>query len=174
VHANLLKAKIALALDPAWLKVHSVTGAEFGASDLPVFDPDKSAENCPHDTDDVALHLLYQLTERRQFIPGPDPIVAALMFDLANAVALTETVETAIPIYTAAKELGYHDPSLVDRRVSAMQSLSRSNPLSGKRHDDVINAKRKWFAGSILAILVTVLALDFIRRKRQSPVRGRH
>ncbi|MEL6109360.1 MAG: tetratricopeptide repeat protein [Planctomycetota bacterium] len=123
LHENLLKAKIAMASDPDWLESNSVTGLNFGDGDLPAYDREASFPNCPELVDEIARHLYIQLNERRSFIPGPDPIVAAMMFDLANAYAIDGTVEDATPVFTLARELRFHDPVFLDRRLSALSRI---------------------------------------------------
>ncbi|KAA5536079.1 tetratricopeptide repeat protein [Roseiconus nitratireducens] len=135
VHVNLLKAKMALEKDRTWLEENSVTGLDFGDDAIPVFDASESAPNCPGSLTDIAIHLDYQLYERRSFVPGPDPIVAAMMFDLANATALADTIEDAKPIYAASVELGYHDPAFALERQAALEGLESRNILSGWTYD---------------------------------------
>lgn len=131
VHSNLLKAKIAIEGDSEWLSAHSVTGLEFGSDELPKFDASLSSSNCPALLSDVRSHLEHQLYERRSFIPNADPIVAALMFDLANATVLSGTAEDAKPIYLAALELGFHDRPLAELRVATLERLEAGNFWSG-------------------------------------------
>jgi len=137
IHANLLRAKIAMADDPDWFQSHSVTGVHFGDGATPVFDASLSLPNCPKSPEVIAYHLHHQLFERRKFIPGPDPIVASLMFDLANATALTSTVEDAIPIYEESRALGYHDTALLDNRIEALKRVRRLNLMSGWSYDRI-------------------------------------
>ena len=120
-----------MAADANWLATHSVTGLDFGTAPLPAHNLQASASNCPTDLSAVISHLRYQLHERRQFIPGPDPIVASLMFDLANATALTSTIEDSLPLYQSSLSLGYPHPTLLNLRVTSLQELSRHNWLSG-------------------------------------------
>lgn len=131
IHANLLRAKIAMKEDPEWIRSGSVTGLHFGSGPIPDFDATLSQPNCPKSPEVITYHLRHQLTERRKFIPGPDPIVAALMFDLANATALSNTVEDAIPIYHVARDLGYHDTVLLNKRIAELKKRQRGNLLSG-------------------------------------------
>ena len=157
VHANVLKAKAAMADDPRWLKDNSVTGLSFGDEPIPVFNTSLSSPNCPESFVDVRAHLEHQLYERRSFIPGPDPIVAALMFDLANATALAYTVEDSRPIYAAAVELGYHDQTLVAHRLAALEALQSKNVLSGWTYETLALA-------AICTILVVVVSCSVLWR----------
>lgn len=155
IHANLLRAKIEMARNPGWLldSKNSVTGLEFGDGALPVFDSSASAPNCPKIVADIARHLSHQLFERRQFIPGPDPIVAALMFDLANAIVLASPDVDAKPIYVAARGLGYHDLGLANRRIDAIQPLGWWLIV--------------WGIGLLLTVgCLAILALRLLRRQR--------
>ena len=154
VHANLLKAKIAMAADPDWLSssANSVSGLYFGDAAKPEFDKTLSAGNLPASMEDIRNHLRHQLVERRRFIPGTDPIVAALMFDLANATALTVTAEAALPIYKAALKLEYHNSALIQKRIMEIMQLRQSNSDSSKEV-----GPRKWLPYTLLAFGTLVI-----------------
>ncbi|MBS0203470.1 MAG: tetratricopeptide repeat protein [Planctomycetes bacterium] len=137
IHANLLRAKIAMKDDPEWIRSNSVTGLHFGNGPIPDFDATLSRPNCPKSPEVITSHLWHQLSERRKFIPGPDPIVAALMFDLANATALSDTVEDALPIYVAARDLGYDDTVLLNKRFGELKKRQRGNLLMGWSLDSI-------------------------------------
>lgn len=157
IHANLLKAKIAIAADSEWLTSHSVSGLRFGEDPVPEYDTMQSLPNCPESLSEVRSHLEHQLYERRSFIPGADPIVAALMFDLANAIALIYTVEDAIPIYMAADELGFHNQALIKRRISALEHLQSRNVLSGWSYQSL------GLAAICLVLTVVVVGVVYTR-----------
>lgn len=117
--------------DSKWIDSHSITGLQFGVHESPSYDAATSAPNCPASIELIREHLEHQLYERRQFVPGADLVVAALMFDLANAAALTRTAEEATPIYIAARNLGYPNLALVAKRITFVERLRDSNFLSG-------------------------------------------
>ena len=95
LHVLILDARMALAKDPKWLETHSVLGADFGKDPEPkspsAWPKGQSLESTKH-------ALEYQLHERMGFVPPPDPVVGDLLFDLANVLALTVTVEHAIAV----------------------------------------------------------------------------
>ncbi len=164
VHENLLRAKIEMAKDPEWIRDNTITGLRFGDGDSPAYDRLSSAANCPTDLRDTRKHLEHQLIERRQFITGADPVVAAMMFDLANATVLTGTVEDAIPIYATAKALGFHDSKLVDRRIAAAQQLANSNLLSGWTYGSLGLAA---FTIALLIVTGIILTILYTHRMRK-------
>lgn len=165
VHTNLLLAKIGMASDSDWLMRNSVTGLDFGHADLPSYSADDSTDNCPLDPSDVRANLEYQLLERRQFVPGPDPIVAALMFDLANATVITHTAEDALPIYQVARDLGFHDQQLLNRRISALEALRDGNVLSGWSQNSITYAVLCVVGFLVIAV---VMVIRFIHRKKMT------
>lgn len=104
IHVRILEAKIALAKDPDWLKSHSTLGLNFGKDKRPLHlgAPAVDHSGKEYGADTVAVHIAYQLHERLAFVSAPEPIVADLLFDLANLHATTQTLETALPIYDMA------------------------------------------------------------------------
>ena len=162
IHANLLRAKIAMVDDPEWIRSNSVTGLHFGNGPTPDFAASLSQPNCPESPEVIAAHLHHQLSERRKFIPGSDPIVASLMFDLANATALSNTVEDAILIYQAARDLGYHDTALLDKRIGALKKLRRL--LSGWSYDAIAS----FAIGSACALGFGVWCARRLKRRKNT------
>lgn len=76
----------------------------------------------------VKQQLLYQLAERMAFAPPQDAVVGQLLFDLADLVAMTESVERALPIWELS--LAY-DPALllVNFRLEEAKEVPYVNPL---------------------------------------------
>jgi hypothetical protein len=60
------------------------------------------------------------MAERLQFVAPPDPILGDLLFDFANLLMLTETMENATSIYELA--LRYETP----RAALAQQRLAQA------------------------------------------------
>jgi len=104
IHVRILETKIALAKDPDWLKSHSTLGLNFGKDARPKRPgiPAVDHSGKEYDTSTVAQHIAHQLHERLAFVSAPEPIVADLLFDLANLHATTQTLESALPIYDMA------------------------------------------------------------------------
>lgn len=99
LHVKILEAKLALAKDSHWLATHTVSGISFGNGRSP----------SPQPTNELARFqkaFEYQLGERLEFVKPPDPIVADLLFDLGNTLALTKGVENAEALYEFSLEYG--------------------------------------------------------------------
>lgn len=100
LHLRILEARQAVAKDPAWIQTHTVLGLNFGTEATP-----KAPAAWPKgalDADDVINALIYQLHERLAFVPAPDPLVAGMLSDLADLLALFRSVDVAIPVYALA------------------------------------------------------------------------
>jgi len=109
LHLRILEARQALARDASWIKTHTVLGLDFGTEATP-----KAPAAWPkgaHDADDVINALTYQLHERLAFVPAPDPLVAGMLSDLADLLALFRSVDVAIPVYALAMQ---YRPLMVD------------------------------------------------------------
>src|SRR6185295_18138288 len=79
LHLRILKARMALAKDPAWIQTHSVLELDFGTGTEP-----KKPETWPADSggaEGVIKALAYQLRERMAFVPAPDPLVGGMIAD---------------------------------------------------------------------------------------------
>jgi hypothetical protein len=75
---------------------------------------------------EISSHLRYQLQERINFIPAPDPIIANLYFDYGNALAQTASVELAMDCYQEAERYGYKG-NLLSVRMAEMEAISDGN-----------------------------------------------
>jgi hypothetical protein len=130
VHIKILEAKQKLARDPNWLHSHNILGLDFGDAEIPK-KPVHSKE-----LEKLANDVAYQLHERLQFTPAKDPIVADLLFDLGNLVAVSKSVEYAVPVYELALKYGPTNPVLVAQRRDSMIRIAESsmgtpfNPLT--------------------------------------------
>ena len=117
VHVKILEAKQALAADPKWLETHSVLGADYGAEPRPSF----HAKELRMENRRVLNSAGYQLAERLQFVKAPDPLVGDVLFDLANALAVAGTVETALGVYELAQEYQAPRAALLAQRITFMR-----------------------------------------------------
>ena len=160
LHVKVLEAKVALDGDPRWLDSRTVLGLDFGAGATPQRPPGASDD----DLSGAERALLYQLHERLQFISPPDPIVADLLFDLGNVLALTLTVEHAVPVYERALEYGPPREELVRRRLERMRWLVRL-PFPRTASGWLIAV-----AGGAVFLAVAVSALRRMRRGREPGV----
>ncbi len=106
LHVRILLAKIALRSDPNWLRRHSVSGAEFGRF-FWIASPRIARTETGRELtlSDLQHALEYQLRERMQFVrplaapPADTAVVADLLYDLGNALALTTSVQHAMAVY---------------------------------------------------------------------------
>ncbi len=125
LHVRILEAKLKLAQDPNWLRSHSVAGLDTGAGRTPnlphdapgVFPEDNMGQRA--DTGQVSLALAYQLRERLEFVPKPDPVVSDLLFDFANMKALNAGDSDDKPVaelYQMALDYGPAKAALVWKR----------------------------------------------------------
>ncbi len=97
IHEEILKAKIALKSNPDYLKQNSILNLKI-PNDIKTYYKSLNEEKRLQ-LFDVKNQLLWQLKERIALVAPPDPLVADLLFDFANLVAITESIEIAIPIY---------------------------------------------------------------------------
>lgn len=88
IHVKILEAKLKMEKYPDYLKDHSIL-------DLSLDINKDHTEEHIHIRDELA----WQLKERIAFVKDPDPVVANLLFDMANLVAITEVLENAVPLY---------------------------------------------------------------------------
>jgi tetratricopeptide (TPR) repeat protein len=127
VHVKILEAKIAVAKDPTWLKHHSVVGADFGTEAIPQFTTPKSDNSDERETPEALIKSIsYQLKERIEFVSAPDPYVGDLLFDLANALAVSENVNYAVDIYALARSFEAPKAELVSKRLSLALNLVKT------------------------------------------------
>jgi tetratricopeptide (TPR) repeat protein len=110
LHVAILESKLAMAANPGWLRTHSVLGLDFGSAALPHMPARFPSGNNgkPLDAKETSQAIHVQMAERLQFVGPPDPIVGDLLFDYANLLMLTDTMENAAAIYKLA--LRYETP----------------------------------------------------------------
>jgi tetratricopeptide (TPR) repeat protein len=122
LHVAILESKLAMAGNPGWLRTHSVLGLDFGSEAAPRMPAGFPSGNDGKTLDAretwKAIHV--QMAERLQFVGPPDPIVGDLLFDYANLLMLTDTMENAAAIYELA--LRYDTP----RAALAKQRLEHA------------------------------------------------
>jgi len=110
LHVAILESKLAMAANPGWLRTHSVLGLDFGSEAAPrmpgVFPSGNKGQTLDARETSHAIHV--QMAERLQFVGPPDAIVGDLLFDYANLLMLTDTMENAAAIYKLA--LSYDTP----------------------------------------------------------------
>jgi tetratricopeptide (TPR) repeat protein len=161
VHVKILEAKIAAAKDPLWLEKHSVVGAEFGTDVIPKFlftngGPTEFRE----DPSSLIRAIGYQLQERLEFVPAPDPFVGDLLFDLANAMAVSGAVNLAVDLYAMAQEYAAPKTELVLSRLTLSQQLVKTANFRKTRNQVLV--------GTLVIGVIGGLLYLWIRFRRKS------
>jgi hypothetical protein len=170
VHVKILQAKIAAVKDPSWLKHHSVVGANFGTEAIPQWIASKS-DSSESKTDPLKLirAIGYQLKERLEFVSPPDPYVGDLLFDLGNAMAVSEAVNIASELYAMAQQYQAPKAELVSTRLALAQDLVKTAAYRKTRNQVLLGA---------LVVGVGCLLIYVLRRVRRNrrvlriPARG--
>lgn len=167
LHVKILEAKLALAKDPAWLREHTVLGADFGGEGKA-----RRPERLPKDhlgqeksLAQIEEALTYQLHERLEFVKSPDPLVADLLFDLGNVLALTRTMEHARAVYQLS--LGY-DPThddLVAQRLNHKETENTAPLFTAPPPTPT----RSYWPWALAALLVAVGLFAALRIRRARP-----
>ena len=138
LHVKILEAKLGLERDPDWLKKNSVLGADFRSEDDPQQPKRVARDHAGRQKSlgEIEDALVYQLHERLEFVKPPDPVVADLLFDLSNVLALTRTPEHA----NAIRELSLsYNPvqevlvsiRLADKSVTQKSEAQTPGPSQG-------------------------------------------
>jgi tetratricopeptide (TPR) repeat protein len=123
LHLKILEARQALEKDRDWVKTHGVLDLDFGSEARPV-----KPTNWPKESDGaegVIQALSYQLSERLAFVPPPDALVAGMIADLADLLAIYRSVDHAIPVYELALEYQPVRADLIRKRLSASMDMRR-------------------------------------------------
>ncbi len=104
MHAAVLRAKLALAKDPKWLEHHTISGIPL-TGNVP---QDFTAPDGNKTLDLQALRdaLVAHLVPRLLFIKGKDPIIAAMLMELARTETRLRTIEDGMAILDLADEYG--------------------------------------------------------------------
>lgn len=159
LHVKILEAKLAMEKDPDWFRKHSVLGADFRAREN-TRQPQRLATDHLGQQKSLAETeeaLIYQLHERLEFVKPPDPIVADLLFDLGNVLALTRTEEHAKAIHELALSYGPKHGDLVRSRLADESRATQRSP-----------SRNYLFYGSLVAGALLAIAgfYVFIRRRK--------
>lgn len=107
VHIKVLETKQKLTTHPDYLAEHAVLG-------LTEAEKKDSA---------VRVQLEIQIRERFPFSPGPDPIMASLVFDLAECYSNTMSIEHAKALYQIAEQYYGYNPELTQPKIDEMIRL---------------------------------------------------
>ena len=137
IHVRILQTKIAAAKSPSWVNNDSLLGLNFDSSTKPIQPTTLPTGNSgePLTLEQVEAGLRYQLHERLQFVQPVDRIVASLLFDLGNIIALKpEGIGMAQGIFELAAKYAHSDtPDYGDIRVLIDLRLSKAR-YSNQEH----------------------------------------
>jgi tetratricopeptide (TPR) repeat protein len=130
LHVKILEAKLAMETDPDWLRKHSVLGADFRAGENARRPKTLATDHLGQQKSlaEIEDALVYQLHERLEFVKPPDPVVADLLFDLSNVLALTRTAEHAKAIHELSRSYGPGHEELVSSRTAGENRAAPPTP----------------------------------------------
>lgn len=118
LHLEILKAKITLKADPNWLKMNSILGFDFGSEGKPIIPQGISMRQM----DNAERALIYQLRERMFLIAPKDPVMADLLFDLSNIIALKYDLESAYDVLELSLKYGLEKQDVPQKRLKFYRS----------------------------------------------------
>ncbi len=136
IHLKILEAKKATSGNQKSLSKMDILSLGLGENLLP-----ENKENI--DLKAIMEQIHSQLSERMTFIQPKDPVIARLLFDLGNVIAISDNLEGALLVYEKAREYGY-DSETFNRRESHFKDLTfkanfRNNTqLWAKKHFDKV------------------------------------
>jgi len=168
LHAKILEAKIK---GDAFITSDFLLNTNFGIDTIP---QSKLTEN---ELKKLKATLVYQLNERMTFIKPENKIMALLLFDLGNVLALLESQANAAAVYDLANEYGYSDSLLgirLDYFTHEQTTVSTVQPdctmVISKSAVPIIPATETHYTlFLILEVCVCILligAFFFFKRKR--------
>jgi hypothetical protein len=122
LHVKILEAKLRTAANSVASRGQSVLGLDFGDAPRPTSPQQRVADQfrIGKTLGDIRSALEYQLHERMGLVPPPDPIMADLLFDLGNLLALDNLPDQAAGVYELSLE---YDPSRAEQLVRRHQYL---------------------------------------------------
>ena len=171
LHVRILQAKKKMADDPDWLKTHSILGLNFGddarrarpnAEEFAALDGSQTWE-------DLSVHMQVQLRERTSLVNPPDAIVADLLFDLSNVLALNGQLENAIAVAELAQRYELPHGELLQRRLDHFRDIVHKADKPLLNHNEMLNLGLNRLVIWLSLGVITLLALCawWLRRRRR-------
>lgn len=160
IHVKILEAKIKMEKDKGWLKRNSILGMDLKGR---VMKGERPKEEALDELMLLKKQLAWQLTERVAFVAPSDPVVADLLFDLANLVALTAYLEHSIYVYNQSLDYSPADINAV---------LRVRDHVNGKIYQSRINGNMKWIFIFIMIMSGIIFMIWRIRKKRKAKKRN--
>jgi len=155
LHQRILETKIRLAADPQYLASHRIIPLpnEFTA------ETNVKVDGSEYSVAEIARTIYYQLSERMIFVKPKDPIVADLLFTLAQIEAHTTSVESAFQILEKSRSYGFADPSLLQQTsIKYQSSIARGQSIL---------FRRKLYKYTALILLVVAISSGIYFRFRK-------
>ena len=161
IHLKILEAKIKAKGDSKYLWTYNILSLDFGDNEVPKLPPNI-------DLLKISKDLFHQLEERMTFVKPKDPIVAQLLYNLGNAIAIRDDVTSALQIYKVAEEYGYSTPLFETRRAyfTNLQSEAdlknnhqKKNNKQIKDNKEKLTKKNFSYKPLILILITTVVGL---------------
>lgn len=162
LHVKILEAKLGVESDPDWLKKNSVLGADFRGEGDPRQPKRLARDHLGRQKSlaEIEDALVYQLHERLEFVKPPDPVVADLLFDLSNVLALTRTTEHAKAIHELSLSYNPVQDVMVSIRLADKGLTQKSAPRTPAR------VYQLYAALGVAALLTAAGFYLLIRRRR--------
>ena len=163
IHVRILEKKVSGTKVSSWENDGSLLGLSFSNTQFPTKPTVLPTGNAgkPLTLEQVEEGLKYQLHERLQFVKPPDLIVASLLFDLGNLIALKpEGIGMAQGTYELAAK--YAQSSTPDKQDIGVLIEDRRSTA------EAFNKKRVWSPSLfqvILAVWIAVYVLKKVRKR---------
>jgi tetratricopeptide (TPR) repeat protein len=155
IHIEILKSMLKLRKNKTYLKEQSVLNLNF-PHDLSSYQTTLTKKDNMR-LDSIKEQLRWQLKERVSFVVPPNAVVADLLFDLGNLVALTESIERSIPLY---------DQSLQYMPDNFNAVLNRRDELKEKMYWNRFKKKKYLILFAGLSIFASLFLVNRWRKKR--------
>ncbi|MEO6739194.1 MAG: tetratricopeptide repeat protein [Chthoniobacteraceae bacterium] len=171
IHVRILEEKIAGAKSQSWFNNDSLLGLNFSSGTTPIQPTILPTGNSgePLTLEQVEAGLKYQLHERLQFVKPVDRIVASLLFDLGNIIALkAEGIGMAQGTYELAAKYAQSDkPDYSDIRVMIDIRLSKARN-SNQKHSFIAGLVNNPVPLVFILAVSAVITLYVVGKIRES------
>jgi tetratricopeptide (TPR) repeat protein len=156
MHAAVIRARLALEKDPAWLETHTVSGIPI-EGDVPR-DFDLTERGRHYTLNDIHRALMAHTFTRLIFVKPKDAVAAALLTELARVEARLIAMENGIALLGLAKEYGAGTADL-----SSRWEALKPGPLVAWFRKNTAGA---WVIIIALALVCLAIGYYFLRRRQ--------
>jgi tetratricopeptide (TPR) repeat protein len=158
IHLKILEAKMKANGNEDYFMTNSILNLDFGTDKIP---ENKNSYKLA----ELTTHLQYQLGERMSFIKPKDPVVAQLLFDLGNTIAIFENATSGLEVYEKAKEYGY-STALFEKRYSYVKGLQVKADIANGLERTARQPVFPWLLVISLSLIVIVGGGVIIYKRR--------